>query len=119
MATRVVILGLKPALIEEIERELGLADVELLAGTDLDDLGAAFVDRDVDHVFLGGGLDVETRANAVREVFRLSDRTTVHLKDALSGPEGYAPFARAVLHGLADYQPEPSPNAILRAQRQG
>lgn len=117
MATRVLILGLRPALVENFRRELGLLDVELLTGTDLDGLRGAFVDEDVDHVILGGGLDVAVRADAVREVFRLSDRATVHLKDQLSGPEGFVPFARAILRGLAEYEPKPSPNAVLRAER--
>jgi hypothetical protein len=118
MATRVLILGLRPAFVEDFRRELGrIEDVELITGTDLAGLRAAFVEQDVDHVILGGGLDVGTRADAVREVFRLSDRATVHMKDQLSGPEGFVPFARAVLHGLADYEPKPSPNAVLRAQR--
>jgi hypothetical protein len=115
--TSVLILGLRPALVENFRRELDREDVELLTGTDLDGLRTAFVDTDVDHVILGGGLDVATRAEAVREVFRLSDKATVHMKDHLSGPEGFVPFARAVLRGLADYEPKPSPNAGLRAQR--
>ena len=117
MPTRVLILGLKPALVENFRRELGQEDVELVAGTDLEGLRAGFADTDVDHVILGGGLDIATRADAVREVFRLSDRATVHMKDQLSGPEGFVPFARAVLRGLADYERKPSPNAVLRAQR--
>ena len=104
-------------MVENFRRELGLLDVELLTGTDLGGLRAAFVDKDVDHVILGGGLDVATRADAVREVFRLSDRATVHMKDQMSGPEGFVPFAQAVLRGLAEYEPKPSPNAVLRAQR--
>jgi hypothetical protein len=110
-------MGLKPALVESFPRELGQENVELLTGTDLDGLRAAFVDSDVDHVILGGGLDIAMRADAVREVFRLSDKATVHLKDQLSGPEGFVPFAHAVLRGLADYEPKPSPNAVLRAER--
>ena len=106
-------------MVENFRREFGQEDVELLTGTDLDGLRAAFVDKDVDHVILGGGLDIATRADAVREVFRLSDKATVHMKDQLSGPEGFVPFARAVLRGLADYEPKPSPNAVLRAQRPG
>jgi hypothetical protein len=70
--------------VENFRRELGQEDVELLTGTDLDGLRAPFVDRDVDHVILGGGLDIATRADAVREVFRLSDKATVHMKDQLS-----------------------------------
>jgi hypothetical protein len=117
MARRVLILGLKPALVEEFGRDLGHGDVVLLTGTDLDGLRAAFVDNDVDHVILGGGLDIATRAEAVQEVFRLSDRATVHMKDQLSGPDGFVPFAQAVLRGLAAYEPKPSPNAVLRAER--
>jgi hypothetical protein len=117
MPTRVLILGLRPALVENFRRQLGQEDVELLTGTDLDGLRAAFVDADVDHVILGGGLDIATRADAVQEVFRLSDKATVHMKDQMSGPEGFVPFARAVLRGLADYEPKPSLNAVLRAQR--
>jgi hypothetical protein len=117
MARRVVILGLRPDLVAGFRRDLDLVDVELLTGSDLDDLRAAFVEEDVDHVILGGGLDVATRAEAVREVFRLSDRATLHMKDQLSGPEGFVPFVRAVLRGVADYDPQPSPNSILRAQR--
>jgi hypothetical protein len=39
------------------------------------------------------------------------------MKDQLSGPEGFVPFAQAVLRGLADYEPKRSPNAFLRAER--
>jgi hypothetical protein len=113
----VLILGLRPALVNDFRRDLGQEDVDLLTASDLDGLRAAFVDEDVDHVILGGGLDIETRAEAVREVFRLSDKATVHMKDQLSGPEGFVPFARALLRGLAEYEPKPSPNAVLRAQR--
>lgn len=102
---------------EGFRQELGQEDLELLTGSDLDGLRAAFVEEEVDHVILGGGLDIATRADAVREVFRLSDKATIHMKDQLSGPEGFVPFARALLRGLAEYEPKPSPNAVLRAQR--
>jgi len=41
----------------------------------------------------------------VREVFQSSDRATVHVKDQMSGPEGFLPFVRAVLGGLGGYEP--------------
>src|SRR6516162_2990212 len=66
MPTRVLILGLRPALVENFQRELGQEDMDLLTGTDLDGLRAAFLDNDVDHVILGGGLDIATRADAVQ-----------------------------------------------------
>ncbi|HEY5987962.1 MAG TPA: hypothetical protein VIV12_16555 [Streptosporangiaceae bacterium] len=55
----------------------------------------------------------------VRAVFQSSDRATVHMKDQMSGPEGFLSFARAVLGGLGGYAPRESPNAILRARRPG
>ncbi len=113
----VLLVGLSPALVENFRWELDRQDVELLAGTDLDGLRAALVDKKVDHVILAGGLDLPTRADAVREVVRLSDKATVHMTDQLSGPEGFVPFARALLRGLADYQPQPSRAAVPRAQR--
>jgi hypothetical protein len=52
----------------------------------------------------GAGLDLETRLEIVREIFLTSDKTTVHMKDFASGPDGFLPFVRSVLTGLADYQ---------------
>ena len=116
MAKRVLVLGLRPDLIEAFRRELTGPGLELVSGSDIADLHAAFAAGDVDHVILGGGLDIETRLSAVRIVFELSDRATVHMKDQLSGPEGFVPFAIALVHGLANYEPRLSPNATLRAR---
>jgi hypothetical protein len=112
----VLLVGLRPALVENFRWELDRQDVELLIGTDLDGLRAALIDKKVDHVILGGGLDIPTRADAVREIVRLSDQATVHMKDQLSGPEDFIPFARALLRGLADYQPKQSRDGAARSQ---
>lgn len=93
-----------------------LPDLELLGGSGLEDVQATFAQADIDHVIVGGGLELETRLEMVREVFQASDRATVHLKDQLSGPEGFLPFVRSVLLGLEDYEPHESPQAILRAK---
>jgi len=114
---RVLILGLMPGLLDDFRRQLDVPDVELVGGTGVDDVRSAFVQGDLDHVIMGGGLNLQTRLEVVREVFQSSDKATVHLKDHLSGPEGFVPFARSVLRGLSDYEPRPSPRAILRAQR--
>lgn len=45
-----------------------------------------------------------TRLEIVREMFRSSDTTTVHMKDRVSGKQTFLPFARSVLRGLDDYQ---------------
>jgi len=63
---------------------------------------SAFAQADIDHVIIGAGLDLETRLEIVREIFLTSDTTTVHMKDFASGPDGFLPFVRSVLTGLAD-----------------
>lgn len=89
--------------LDEVRAAAGDDDVHFVVATGLDELRAAFAAGSFDHVVMGGGLDIETRLEAVREVFRLSERTTVHLKDRASGPGGYAPFVAAVLAGIAGY----------------
>jgi hypothetical protein len=116
---KVLLVGLMPNLVEEFRKELDLPNVELLAGTGVDDIRAAFAQTNIDHVFLGGGLDLDVRAQAIGAVFESSDNATFHLKDAMSGPEGFVPFARAVLRGLDGYELHASPRAILRARRPG
>lgn len=48
----------------------------------------------------GAGIDLETRLEIVREIFLLSDATTVHLKDRVSGPQGFLSFVRSIPSGL-------------------
>ena len=67
---------------------------------------SAFADADIDHVIMGAALDLETRLEIVREIFLASDRTTVHLKDVASGPDGFLPFVRSVLGGWPATSPE-------------
>lgn len=119
MAKTVLLLGVKADVLEAVKRELRTPGVEFLGGTGVADVEPAFRQADIDHVIIGGGLDLEVRAATVRAVFQASDRATVHMKDQMSGPEGFLPFARAVLDGLGGYEPAESPNAILRATRPG
>ena len=119
MAKTVLLLGVRADLLETVKQELHAPGVEFLGGTGAADVGPAFHQADIDHVIIGGGLDLEARAAMVREVFQSSDRATVHMKDQMSGPEGFLPFVRAMLAGLAGYEPGESPNAILRARRPG
>jgi ABC-type nitrate/sulfonate/bicarbonate transport system substrate-binding protein len=117
MGKRVMIVGLRPELVRKFREQLDLPDVEMVDGTGPEDVRAAFAAGDIDHVFLGGGLGLDSRVALVAEVFQSSDLATVHLKDHQSGPEGFVPFVRAVLAGLRDYEPAPSPHAVLRADR--
>lgn len=117
MTKRILLLGATTVVLEEARQRLAIPDIELFGGTRADDVRQAFRQADIDHVIIGGGLDLDTRAAMAREVFQSSDKATVHMKDQMSGPEGFLPFARAVLAGLDDYEPGQSPQAILRAQR--
>jgi hypothetical protein len=107
--------GQDEELLDMVKKELQTPGVEFLAGTGVADAGAAFRRAGIDHVIIGGGLDREARAAMVRAVFQSSDWATVHMKDQMSGTEGFLPFARAVLGGLSGYVPAESPDAILRA----
>jgi hypothetical protein len=109
MAKTVLLAGVRADLLESVKQELQAPATEFLA------LRRA----EVDHVIIGGGLGLEARVGMVRTVFQSSDRATVHMKDQMSGPEGFLPFARAVLAGLGAYEPRKSPDAIVRAGRQG
>jgi hypothetical protein len=119
MAKTVLFLGVRADFLDAVRQELQTPGTEFLDGTGVADVGPAFRRAGIDHVIIGGGLDLEARAAMVREVFQASDRATVHMKDQMSGPEGFLPFARAVLAGLGGYEPRESPNAILRAGRPG
>ena len=115
----VLLLGVKATVLEDARRELQMPNTEFLIGTGVADIKPAFRQADIDHVIMGGGLDIDTRAAILREVFHSSDRATAHMKDQMSGPEGFVPFVRAVLTGLADYAPSQSSQAVLRAQPPG
>ncbi|WP_433290791.1 hypothetical protein ACQP2F_23810 [Actinoplanes sp. CA-030573] len=93
--------------LDEVRAAVGDEDVHFVVATGLEELRTAFAAGTFDHVVMGGGLDIETRLAAVREVFRLSAGTTVHLKDRASGPGGYAAFVAAVVTGMAGYSASP------------
>lgn len=76
-------------------------EVDLHAGTSLDDVREVMARVDVDVVIIGGGLPIEDRLAIVEHVYSVSETTSVHLKDRSSGPRGFLPFMRAVLRGLA------------------
>lgn len=118
-ATLVLLVGVRPDLIARFRERLDLPWIDLQVATGAEEVRAVLAAREIDHVFLGGGLDLDARAEMVRAVFESSDRATVHMKDHRSGPEGFVPFFRAVLEGLRDYRSVESPNAVLRAQRAG
>ena len=103
MAKNVVLLGRLGMIVEDAQRQLGTPDVRLFVATGPDEVRAAFAEADIDHVIMGAGLDLDIRLQVIREVFVASDTTTVHMKDFASGPDGFLPFVRSVLAGMAEY----------------
>jgi hypothetical protein len=79
--------------------------IEFHAGTGLDDVRDVMSREQVDVAIIGGGLPIEDRVAIVRHIYEVSDTTSVHLKDRASGPQGFLPFVRAVLRGLAADHP--------------
>jgi hypothetical protein len=85
--------------IDDVIAQLEIPEIELSGGTGIDTVRSAFERGSVDHVIIGGGLDLDTRLEIVRMIFRTSRSTTVHLNSP-SGPESFLPFVRAVLAGV-------------------
>lgn len=50
--------------------------------------GPTEVDRTIDHVFIGAGIEIEVRLQIIQEVLETSSATTVHLKDKIAAPKG-------------------------------
>ena len=105
MSKTVLLLGRLGIVVEEAQRHLAMPNVRLLTATGLEEVRAAFAETEIDHVIMGAGLDLEIRLAIIQEIFRTSDRTTVHMKDFASGPAAFLPFVRSVLTGLATFEP--------------
>ena len=99
---KVLLLGKGGIDAGEVRGQLSMPEFELFGGGSMDDLRATFSSAKIDHVIMGAGLPLEVRLEIVREIFLLSNTTTVHMKDYDSGPEGFVPFVRSVLTGLAN-----------------
>ncbi len=104
MTKNILLLGRTEVVIDDVQHQLDRADIQLFGGTGIEDVRSAFARANIDHVIMGAGIDLETRLQIVREIFQLSDTTTVHMKDRVSGPQGFLPFVRSVLRGLKDYE---------------
>ena len=100
MTKNVLLLGRTSAVIGDAEQQLNMPGVQHISGTGIDDVRAAFTRLRIDHVIMGGGLDLEDRMRIVRQIFQLSNAAAVHMKNREPGPEAFLPFARSVLRGL-------------------
>ncbi len=70
--------------------------------TSVEDVRSTLAQASIDHVIMGGGIELETRLQMVREIFQSSDTTSVHMKSHIPRSEGFLPFVQAVLRGLTD-----------------
>ena len=100
MTKNVLLLGRTSTVIDDAKQQLTMPGIQLIGGTGIDDVRAAFAQLRIDHVIMGAGIDLEDRMRIVREIFQLSNTATVHMKNREPGPEGFLPFAGSVLRGL-------------------
>ncbi|MBL4645494.1 MAG: hypothetical protein JKY99_03430 [Rhizobiales bacterium] len=96
----VLLLGRTGIVVDDVRTHISVSDVNLLAGTSLDDVRAAFDNNRIDVVIMGAGIDLDTRLSIIEHIFNTSTYTTVHMKDWDSGPAGMLPFVDSVLNGL-------------------
>lgn len=102
--TRVVLLlGKKGIVVDKVAEQLDVSGIQLLGGTCIDDVKEVFSKESIDTVIMGAGIDLQDRLEIIQKIFQLSNKTTVHMKDFDSGPEGMIPFVNAVLKGLEGF----------------
>lgn len=102
MSKNILLVGLKEGVVDEARQQLHMPGFQIFGGTGIEDVRKALTLERIDAVIMGGGIDLETRLEIVREIFHLSQTTTVHMKDVASGSEGFLPFVRSMLHGLGN-----------------
>ena len=100
MIKHVLLLGRKGFVIEDVAAQLNTKQVELFAGTCLEDVIEIFSKHTVDIVIMGAGIDIDDRLTIIKAIFAMSDSTSVHMKDFESGQAGMLPFVDAILSGL-------------------
>jgi hypothetical protein len=58
MTKRILLLGVMAPLLDDVQQQLQMPDLEFLGGTGVDDVRSAFAQADIDHIIVGGGLDL-------------------------------------------------------------
>jgi DNA-binding NtrC family response regulator len=101
----ILLVGRTRSVLDDVRNSLAADNIAVLSSTSLDDVKAAFAEHTPDVVVIGAGMDLESRLAIVRHVFEVSTRTTVHMKDQDSGPEGMGPFVNRVLRGFLTNTP--------------
>jgi hypothetical protein len=95
----ILLVGKTPSVIADVIDQVDAPEVTFFSGSSLEDAVGALESAQIDHVILGGGLELDVRLQIVRSVFENSASTTVHMNSP-SGPESYLPFVRSVLRGF-------------------
>ncbi len=101
MTHNVLLLGRTGIVLDDVEADgVIVSDVDLFAGTSLDDVTEVMAAQPIQHAIMGAGIDLDTRLAIIEHLFTESTSTTVHMKDRDSGPAGMLPFVNGVLTGL-------------------
>jgi len=104
MSKKILFLGLSDSVLADAQQQLARPDLEVFRGTSVEDVRSTLARTNIDHVFMGGGIPSQPhlQMEMVWAIFQSSATATVHMLDTSSGPQGFVPFVRAVLRGLAD-----------------
>lgn len=97
---KVLLLGRKGIVVEDVQNQINMPKVELFSGTNLEEVRSIFAENKIDHVIMGAGIELQERLNIIQIIFELSESTTVHMKDFASGSQGMLPFVSSILSGL-------------------
>lgn len=95
----VLLIGKAPTVLADVLDQVDAAAVTFSTGSSLEEAAAVLERGPVDHVIVGGGLELDTRLQIVRRVFENSTSATVHLNSP-SGPDSFLPFVRSVLRAF-------------------
>ncbi|MBN4071420.1 hypothetical protein JYT72_02800 [Crocinitomix catalasitica] len=95
-----LLLGRLPFDEESTREAIGRKDIEVLFGTNMQEVKETFGHAQPDVVIMGSGLDIQDRLEIIEYVFSESKSTTLHMKDWESKQEGMIPFVNRVLNGI-------------------
>lgn len=102
--TKCILLGLKKSVLDDtisaVEASYPGPDFEYVTCLSVEEMKTALVEQEIDHVFIGAGLDKSIRMDATKTVLDNSLVTQVHLKNFSAGPQGYTPFIKTILAGV-------------------
>jgi hypothetical protein len=99
MTTTVLLIGRTQSVIDDVMSRVHAPDTRLLSAGGIEDVRAIFAERRVDHVIIGGGLDLVQRIEVVRTIFETSSSTKVYMNSP-SGPDSFLPFVQSILFGI-------------------